>query len=624
MDNVVKAIGEEQIKKFIKILQEYKDGKKNLEFKIIANEQFWKLRHWDYEDEDGRIVKRNPATAWLWNTIVSKHADMMDSYPEPSILPRESDDEQEAETLSSILPVILEQNDFKQIYDDVCWYYLRQGAGIFGIFWDNSTPLGDIAIKKVDALNLFWQPGITNIQNSRYLFHTELIDSDIIKSQYPELENVNLSEDGYVAKYLYDDNVNTSDKCTVVDVYYKKKINGKTVLHYCKFTGTHVLFATENETEPQTDSEGNIISEALSETGWYNHGKYPFVFCSLYDVEGTPFGYGFTDIFKDTQISIDEINGAIVKNTKEGARRRIYVSDRVNCNEEELTNIECEVVHCTGDPGDGIKEIVTNPLSSIYVNFLNNQISMLKETSGNRDVNNGGTQSGVTAASAIAALQEQGNKGSRDIVSHMYEAYRDICYQVIELIRQFYDAPRKFRITGTDGKSRYASYNNSNIKPIYQGNGYGFDMGYRVPEFDIDVKAAKQTSYSKMAQNELMLQFYQLGFFNPQQATMTIACMKGMDFQGKNEIMKTIEQNGTILSMFMQLYQTAIGLASRFEPMLVPALQQIGVQAGVVTNSVMPSVDSDIKETDPNGNVVSNEHPWVQRARENAQNTSPA
>ena len=61
---------------------------------------------------------------------------------------------------------------------------------------------------------------------------------------------------------------------------------------------------------------------------------------------------------------------------------------------------------------------------------------------------NGGTASGVTAATAIAALQEAGGKLSRNMIDDGYEAFSDVVTLVIELIRQFYQLPRQFRLLG--------------------------------------------------------------------------------------------------------------------------------------------------------------------------------
>ena len=88
-----------------------------------------------------------------------------------------------------------------------------------------------------------------------------------------------------------------------------------------------------------------------------------------------------------------------------------------------------------------------------------------------------------------------------------------------------------------------------------QGNDFGVDMGMRIPLFDIDVTAEKQSPYSKMSQNELALQFYSAGFFNPQMADQALTCLDMMDFDRKEFIMQKISQNGGMLQQMMMLAQ---------------------------------------------------------------------
>ena len=60
----------------------------------------------------------------------------------------------------------------------------------------------------------------------------------------------------------------------------------------------------------------------------------------------------------------------------------------------------------------------------------------------------GGTSGGVTAATAIAALQEAGGKLSRNMIADGYDAFGDVVTLVIELVRQFYGLRRQFRLLG--------------------------------------------------------------------------------------------------------------------------------------------------------------------------------
>ena len=186
--NLAPPVGRAQIQAANMTLQKYKEGKANLERKIVDNEQWYKLRHWEcMRDKKSEI---QPVSAWLFNCIANKHADAMDSFPSPNILPREEGDRAQAQMLTSVIPVILDQCDYEQVYSDTWMYKLKTGTGVYGVFWDKSklSGLGDISICKVDLLNLFWEPGITDIQRSRNLFHVELCDNELLLQSYPSLE----------------------------------------------------------------------------------------------------------------------------------------------------------------------------------------------------------------------------------------------------------------------------------------------------------------------------------------------------------------------------------------------------------------------------------------------------
>ena len=536
-------IGVEQIREANNTLQKYKQGKANLEQRIIDNEQWYKLRHWECMRDKKQQVQ--PTSAWLFNSLANKHADAMDNFPSPNILPREEGDKGEAEMLSSIIPVILEQNDFEETYDNVQDYRLKSGTGVYGIFWDNEkmNGLGDISILKADLINLFWEPGITDIQRSRHLFHVELADNDLLEQEYPQLRGKLSSSSIDLSKYVYDDTVDTSTKSAVVDWYYKKRQNGRNVLHYCKYVNDVVLFATENDPE-------------MAERGWYDHGQYPFVFDPLFSMEGTPCGFGYIDVGKDTQAYIDRANQAIMQNMLANAKPRHFIRSDGSVNEAEYADITKDFIHVDGSLGqDSILPVQGKPLNNVYIEVLHDKIDELKETTGNRDISTGGTTSGVTAASAIAAMQEAGSKLSRDHNKASYRAFRKVVLMVIELIRQFYDLPRCFRIMGENGTARFVEYSNANLQPQMQGIEMGVDMGYRLPLFDVEITAQKASPYSKMSQNELALQFFGAGFFNPQMSDQALACLEMMDFDRKQGIMQRIAQNGMMYKAAMMMMQ---------------------------------------------------------------------
>lgn len=565
-------IGEKEVRKASQILRKYKEGKARLEEKIVANEEFWKLRQWNYMNDGKGDFK--PATAWLWACIQSRHSDIMDNYPTCNFLAREAGDVAEAKKLSAIVPVIMEQNRYEETYSDVSWYALKQGGCVQGIFWDKSkhNGLGDIVIKKIDFINLFWESGVTNIQDSRNVFHTELVSNDVLEQTYPQCVGKLGGKSVTLAKYLYDDNVDTSNKSVVVDWYYHKYVNGKKTLQYVKYVNDVVLYATENETQrPEKvtiDPETRIpltvpTGKSIAERGLYDHGMYPFVTMPLYPIEGSLCGYGLTDIGRDTQLQIDMLNKAITDNAIAGAKPRYFIKNDGSVHEEEYADMSKDFIHVEGNLGEeNIRPVDHKPLDSIYVNVLQQKIDEMKFITSNQDVSNGSVPTGVTSGNAISALQESHGKNSRTTNRDFHRKYRDVCYFVVELMRQFYDMPRTFRVMGADMKEQFVTYDNSGLVAQPQVIA-GQDMGMRLPEFDIEITSEKSSPYKKMETNELGLNLYSLGIFNPQMSDQALAVLSMMDFNKKDEVVRKVQQNGTLFQMVQALQQMAMGLASQ-------------------------------------------------------------
>ena len=550
------VIDKKAIEKAIATLKEYKDGKRNLETRIVEEERWWKLRHWDVirgksGDFRGEEARPEPTSAWLFNSIANKHADIMDNYPEPNVLPREQMDEQDADTLSAILPVVFERNEYEQTYSQAAWYKLKHGVAAKGVFWnqDCEDGLGDVDVRFIDILNIFWEPGITDLQDSRNLFIVSLKDNELLEAEYPQLKHKTGGQLIDVQQYVHDDNVDVTDKSLIVDWYYKKRTpEGKTILHLVKFVGSEVLFASEDEAQ-------------YAQEGFYEHGKYPVEFDVLFPEEGTPIGFGYISVMKSPQLYIDKLSQVILENSMMSAKPRFFAKKGFTVNEDEFLDWSKPIVHYEGDINN-IQPLEVQQVGSNVLNVLQMKIDELKETSSNRDVSQGSSSGGVTAAAAIAALQEAGNKTSRDMIASAYRSYTNECYLAIELIRQFYDEQRTFRITGERGQNEYIHFSNATIQPqpippAYPGQELepGYMEASRKPIFDVVVKPQKRSPYSKMAQNELAKELYQLGFFNPQLADQSLAAMELMDFDGQEKVRDKVQQGQTLMQQVMMMQE---------------------------------------------------------------------
>ena len=551
------VIGTEEVAKAAQLLQQYKSGKAALDTRIVDNELWFRMRHWKNYKNKMMEDKPTPASGWLFNSIANKHADAMDNYPEPNVLPRAADDEKTAKVLSKVLPVVLEQADYEQAYSDTWWRKLKQGTGVKGIFWDPTkrSGIGDIAIKSMDILMLYWEPGVMDIQESPNLFSLSLEDNDQLKAKWPQMDG-HTGSTLEVAKYIHDENISTADKSVVVDWYYKKaRPEGQPLLHYCKFCNGVVLYASEND--PQ-----------YADRGFYDHGQYPFVFDPLFMEEDSPAGFGYIDVMKDTQTAIDEMNHAMDENIKLAAKPRFLLSDAAGVNEEELADWSKDIVHVAGGIRDGIlSPLQTAGLQGNCISYRDARVSELKEISGNRDVSQGGTTSGLTAASAIAALQEAGSKLSRDMLKSAYRAFAKECYLIIELMRQFYDEERVYRITGPTGQTEFVPFSGQALRPQPVGMVGGVELGAHEPVFDITVSAAKKSTFNRLSQNETAKECYQLGFFAPANADAALAALDMMDFEGIEKVRERVQQNGTLYQQLQQAMEQVQKMAGLLDQM---------------------------------------------------------
>ena len=613
----------DRLRRANELLDKYKAGKAQLDARVVENEKWYRQRHWEMiEGNDGDQSRRyKTRTAWLFNSLNILHSDAMDSYPRLNVLPREQEDEEEAKRLSSIIPVVLKQNDFKTVYSENTWRKARSGTGIYGIFWDADKlgGMGDISIQPVDVLNLFWEPGKNDIQKSANVFHVEMIERETVRARYPELTKQAIKGESFRPRmYDSEDNVRGEDKVAVVDWYYKVKTGGKTVLHYCKYVGTSVLYASEDDYDEVPGKPPR------AEAGWYDHGEYPFVMDPFYPVEGSPAGFGMIDVNKPTQMDVDLMQSAIVTNTNMRAYPRYAIRSDGGVNEEDFTDWTKPLIKYEGNSlSNDLEPIVVPDMPGTCVTVLNNTVEMLKQTSGSTDFATGRSSGGVTAYSAIAALIETAGKNTKAFSEGSYRAFERIGLQVLELIRQFYDFDRQFRIEGEAGKMEFIQYNNAQLQQRALGMQLNGAEMYRLPLFDLDVSAERETTYTRLARNELAKELMNAGVFNPQLVDQSLLMLDMMDFDGKEKLVGKLREMGTMAQMLAYYQQIALTLAQKYDPAMAEQMAQTIMQQaqGGAIQPVAGQASPEIRQ-DPITGVKTKEHANGAKARSLVENAT--
>lgn len=537
-------IGAAEVAEAAARLKRYRIGKQALDSRLYEEEQWWRTRYGSHSQAK-HTGQGRPTSAWLFNSVSNKHADLCDHMPTCTVLPRDPADEATAALLSDILPVIADRCDFDHTYAENAWSKLKHGVAAYGVFWNPShdNGLGDVDIRRVDVMNLYWEPGVSDIQESPHLYLVGLENTADLAAKYsilrdkPSHETVDSG-----GSYLFGERAALVDKTAVVDWYYRTVgEDGKTRLHYAKFTGDILLYASEND-------------PAYRDSGWYDYGMYPVVLDVLYPEEGTPAGYGLIAVGRNPQAYIDELDGHLLEYANWASRVRYWAKRSLGINEKDFLDPDKHIVEVEGDiDEEKLRQITLSPMDSALTELRRMKIDELKETTGSRDISTGGTTGGVTAASAISALQEAGNKTSRDCIAGSYRAYEQIMCRVIELVRQFYVGSRIFRVPARSGDGlttacRYIRYDDGDLRDRTVGTGAdGCPLLHR-PLFDLEIRAEKNTPLDRNARNEMMFRLYESGLLAPGREAEALRALSCMDFEGIETLRLSLRQKDTTSS----------------------------------------------------------------------------
>lgn len=531
-------IKKEFISKALEMLDIYKSQKETLVKRVKDDISIYRQEYAQiYSEKDNTTI---PKTGFVLSAVENKQADFTDNFPMPNLLAREPSDEETARTLSKIIPTILDIAGYKKTYKKHSRQKIKKGTGIYGIFYN--PVLKEIEITEIDFMDIYVDMNITDIQDSQFLFIVEYVNNNILQRIYPEAAELfdgDTSARGYSSsseRKMY------RSKSEIIDCYYKKP-DGK--LHLMKFCRGNVIEATE-------DIPGY-------ENGLYEHGKYPVVFDPMYPDDDCPFGFGTIDVIKNPQTYIDKLDGVILKNCFLSGTPKKMVKKQSGININDFSDAEKEIIEVQNLDENTYRSVETQPLPAQVTNHRNTKINELKEIAGNRDFQQGGTANGVTSGNAITALQEAGDKLSRSQIDDTYDAYKDLILMTIDLIREFYDEERIYRITNDLGGREYAAFSGKMLygnEPIRDALGFEIGTKLRKVEFDINVVPQRQNVYKRETNNQTVTQLWNMGLFSGQNPDMAIMVLKAMNFDGRDSLVQSLTEMKEQMQQAQQIQQT--------------------------------------------------------------------
>lgn len=491
----------------------YKSDREPLINRIRDNESFYKR---SYERlYSGIMSEMDCDTPFIFTAIENCRADAIDNYPNANILERDPEGTQIAELLSKVVEAQLEISDFKAVYKENVRSKLKYGTAVYGVFYDEVS--GDIDIRSIDILDVYVDMNIPDIEDSRFVFINAAVENELLINKYPDFSQL---FSGNAEVETLTDTHSLKDRTVITDCYYKKADG---TVHLMKFCDDTVICATEDL--------------AGYEKGLYSHGRYPIVFDTLYPCDHSPFGFGMIDIGKSTQIEINKLDNAITENIMCASKPRYLSKRNGGINEEEFSDISKSIVHYEGDT-DSLRAIDHSAINEYFLQHRECKKDELKEILANREFQQGATMGGVTAASAIETLRQAGEKRSRAIINDTYDSFKQIVYMVIELMRQFFNDERTYRIYDSDGTKSFAKFSN---KMLYKTDVTASGITMRELMFDINVVIQRENPYSRENINTTMLDLWKNGLFSTENIQAAVVAMKNMQFDGKEKVITDLQ-----------------------------------------------------------------------------------
>ncbi len=484
---------------------------------FVKHEKMWEGRHvQDVYSNDPSDPQ--PSSPVLFSTCEALLADVMDYYPQPVILGQDADDGDLASELCEVVRYVMKRRNYRKTYREKVRSALIKGTSVQEVFWDDSLygGLGDVNIRQWDIKDFFFDPRCEDIQQGRACFKTVRLHRSWFKMHYPELEPL-MEADSFSRVIPGDDDTPDEEEILLIEYWYKTiSEDGRSLVHMAKLAG-NVLLEDSTKDFPE---------------GLYDHGLYPFIVEPLYKASSSPFGLGVMDVFGPSQHTADKLDQIIVKNALLSGKLKLLVDKGADVDIDALTDYSKEVVRAGRIDDNAVRWFSALPLNPVVYSHYNGKIQMIKDESGQNQLNRGEGLRNVTAASAIIALQEAGNKRSRMIIQQLYDGFETAVHMIIELIAQFYTENRWFRVNGATGTPKVVSFNSQKlVVPGSAQNQYK-----RHFDFDVRIEAQKQTPIEAAYRNELAMQLLQVsgGLMTP------IMAIEMMEFEGKERILEQL------------------------------------------------------------------------------------
>lgn len=473
----------------------------------------------------------------LVSTFNNCVADQMDNVMEAVMTPETPELQEMVDDINDIVKYIYDRNEYLAYHRMRVQDYLCTGTHVCEISWDEdaSDGKGDISIDRVPIENFLWDPAEDDIQNGRANMKVSWHPLSWYREHFPENgkyvtaseENTNLA----VGEKTNQERIAADEEKAMLIEYWWREYDASKKKY--KINLARVA--------------GGALLETFKDV--YAHGLYPFVLDVHTEIEGLPVGEGLVMQLAPMMRYINRYAKYMDANIRASAKQKYMVNRSANLDMDALTNWDDEVV--VGDKIDdaSLRAFPVPQLSGYALNQMVQMQTDLKQDSGQNQFARGETAGGVTAASAIASLQEAGGKQTRMRTETLKRGFKRITEQILWLISQHYDEGRIMMITGKDNVTREVDVSPSRIMGKKRGEGI-----LPPPPYTVRVNVQRMNPATVAAQNQLFIDIYKMsaeaGNYFPLSALIRM-----LQVDGKEKILPIVVAVEQQTAMMQQIAQ---------------------------------------------------------------------
>lgn len=384
----------------------------------------------------------NSCTNVIHPIVESQIADLVDKPYNVVATPQEFSDHLYSEQVQHMMQFILDRNKFTTKLNAAEHDRIELGTCIYKVFFDEDALDGKglPTLEPIGPANFFNDPKVPSphlLQESEFAIHAVPRPLSWFRRQFPKLgKYVNREVTVPYDPLIYSgENVDavqtsTSERALCIECYLKDE-EGEL---YCVTVANHLLL------EDTRDSKQRV----------QRRNKFPFVVIPCYLNRGMIWGQGDVELLIPTQDLINDLDNQLRINMRLMGNPQIVVGNGAGKG--------FDFRKWTATPGLRIPMRDHNAFRVVEARNVSSDVPVRREKAfeeadkiaGRPDVNRGeGPGKGITAASAIMALQQAGQKGVAHKARMFKDGYAEVLSLLFDEVLENWDAEMWIRIEGT-------------------------------------------------------------------------------------------------------------------------------------------------------------------------------